>query len=127
MRRTLRGHGPRAERLVHDVEEEVLDWLVGGTILNPDEAEDVLVIPGRPVGFEGSNIVELSRTPLQLIWSVEQDAFARYIVHCCARYHKVVSYSKFRLNSLIPCFVFFKIDPCMNICSFNFYCIQVKT
>ncbi|PAV18746.1 hypothetical protein PNOK_0558900 [Pyrrhoderma noxium] len=94
MRRTLRGHGPRAERLVHDVEEEVLDWLVGGTILNPDEAEDVLVIPGRSVGFEGSNIVELSRTPLQLIWSVEQDAFARYIVHCCARYHKVVSYSK---------------------------------
>ena len=118
MRRTLRGHGPRAERLVHDVEEEVLDWLVGGTILNPDEAEDVLVIPGRPVGFEGSNIVELSRTPLQLIWSVEQDAFARYIVHCCARYHKVVSYSKFRLNSLICYCFFYKIDPlheCMLI------------
>ena len=95
MRRTLRGHGPRAEKLVRDIEKEVLDWLVGGTILNPDETEDILVVSGRSVGFEGSGITELSRSPLQLVWSIEQDAFARYIVHCCARYHRVVSYSRF--------------------------------
>ncbi|KAH8119127.1 hypothetical protein DFH11DRAFT_1686096 [Phellopilus nigrolimitatus] len=93
MRRALRGHGPRAQMLVQDVEREVLDWLVGGTIMLPDAAEDVLLEDGRPIGDEGS-IVELSRTPLQLIWAVGDDAFGRYIVHCCARYHKVVSYSK---------------------------------
>ncbi|KAL5485274.1 hypothetical protein ACEPAI_7916 [Sanghuangporus weigelae] len=93
MRRTLRGLGPRAQILVRDVEKEIKDWLAGGTILLPDEAEGVLIIHGRPIGST-LTIVELSRTPLQLIWSVEQDAFARYVVHCCARYHKVVSYSK---------------------------------
>ncbi|KAI5123076.1 hypothetical protein M0805_000510 [Coniferiporia weirii] len=93
MRRTLRGHGPRAQMLVRDVEREVLDWLVGGMILLPDAEEVVLMECGRPIGSVES-IVELSRTPLQLIWGIEDDAFARYVVHCCARYHKVVSYSK---------------------------------
>lgn len=100
VRRTLRGHGPRAQRLVHAIEREVLEWLVGGTMLNPDDAE-VLHEPGRAIGVDediGDCIMELSRTPLKLIWSIQEDAFARYIVHCCARYHKVVSYSKCRFN-----------------------------
>ncbi|EJD02908.1 uncharacterized protein FOMMEDRAFT_28541 [Fomitiporia mediterranea MF3/22] len=92
MRRTLRGHGPRAQLLVHEIEKEILDWLVGGTIVLPDETEDILLIHGRPIG-NTLTVTELSRTPLQLVWSIEQDAFARYIVHCCARYHKVVSFS----------------------------------
>jgi len=29
-----------------------------------------------------------------LIWKISDDAFARYIVHCCARYHEIISFSK---------------------------------
>jgi len=66
----------------------------GGTVLRPDIAEDNdLQGSGRPVGNSGT-IVEVSRTPLQLIWRIPDDAFARYVVHCCARYHEVVSFSK---------------------------------
>lgn len=99
VRRNLRQHGPRAQLLVRDVEHEVVAWLVGGTILAPDDESEVLLgVPGRPIG-DGISITELSRTPLQLVWAIEQDAFARYIVHCCARYHKVVSYSTLTLLS----------------------------
>lgn len=96
VRRSLRGHGPRAQALVHAVEREVLEWLVGGTMLDPDagDGRDVLQEPGRAVGDDEWCIRELSRTPLKLIWHIQEDAFARYIVHCCARYHKIVSYSK---------------------------------
>jgi len=52
-----------------------------------------------------TTVLEVMRTPLQLVWYVEDDAFARYVVHCCARYHEVVSYSKevagFRLTYLL--------------------------
>ena len=100
MRRALRGHGPRAQMIVHDIEKEITGWLSGGTILLPDdESDDVQLIHGRPIGST-LTVAELSRTPLQLVWSIEQDAFARYIVHCCARYHKVVSYSKYIHPSL---------------------------
>ena len=75
----------------------------------PDEPEDVMIVHGRPIGST-LTVSELSRTPLQLVWAIEQDAFARksqirikyicfangvqgYIVHCCARYHNVVSFS----------------------------------
>lgn len=95
IRRTLRQQRWRAEYLVRDVEDEMLDWLhEGGTMYLPDEppnqAYDAPGIPVRslPVVFE------VARTPLQLVWDVEQDNFARYVVHCCARYHNVVSYSE---------------------------------
>ncbi|KAF8973014.1 hypothetical protein BDZ97DRAFT_1778762 [Flammula alnicola] len=39
-------------------------------------------------------IFEVSRTPLQLVWRITDDSFARYVVHCCARYHEIVSFSK---------------------------------
>ncbi|KAJ3733610.1 hypothetical protein DFJ43DRAFT_1223251 [Lentinula guzmanii] len=61
MRRDLRRAGYRAERLVRQVETEILEWLDAGG---------------------------------QLIWRIPDDAFARYVVHCCARYHNVVSFSK---------------------------------
>ena len=95
VRRSLRGHGPRTQSLVHAVEREVLQWLVGGTMLDPDAigGEDIMHETGHVIDDDGC-IRELSRTPLKLIWSIQEDSFARYIVHCCARYHKIVSFSE---------------------------------
>jgi hypothetical protein len=96
MRRDLRRAGGKAEWLVRDVETTILEWLTqGGTLLRPDSVEDNQVRESeRPVGNSGT-IIEVSRTPLQLIWRIPDDAFARYVVHCCARFHEVVSFSKF--------------------------------
>ncbi|KAF9449180.1 hypothetical protein P691DRAFT_667963 [Macrolepiota fuliginosa MF-IS2] len=100
MRKELRRSGGRAESLVQDIEEEMMEWLQGGVMLRPDESNaaglanlQVKSSEGREIGSTGS-IVEVSRTPLQLVWSITDDAFARYVVHCCARYHEVVSFSK---------------------------------
>ncbi|KAI0329710.1 hypothetical protein GY45DRAFT_1252279 [Cubamyces sp. BRFM 1775] len=93
MRRELRKSGPRTELLVKEVEEEIVAWLTnGGVMLSPDNSAD-LVFPGTPIGSLEA-IMEVSRTPLQLVWSITDDAFTRYVVHCCARYHDVVSFSK---------------------------------
>ena len=95
MRRDLRRAGGRAEALVRDVEAEVVQWLaMGGTVLAPDRTNSAPEAVGTPVGNTGT-IVEVSRTPLQLIWKISDDSFARYVVHCCARYHEVVSFSEF--------------------------------
>jgi len=95
MRRDLRRSGFRAQLLVRDIELEIVDWLqAGGTVLLPDEpVASPLSIPGKPIGATGT-ISEVSRTPLQLIWRIVDDAFARYVVHCCARYREIVSFSK---------------------------------
>lgn len=97
MRRELRKSGFRAEALVRDVEHEVFEWLqAGGIVLAPDNesmaSEDFMSV-GTLVGETGT-IFEVSRTPLQLVWSITDDSFARYVVHCCARYHEVVSFSQ---------------------------------
>lgn len=106
MRRELRRAGGRAEALVRDIEEEMVEWLQGGVILKPDESnaaglDNVKFKPGegKEIGTTGS-IIEVSRTPLQLVWSVADDAFARYVVHCCARYHEVISFSKWAQTSI---------------------------
>ncbi|KAJ7647385.1 hypothetical protein FB45DRAFT_822227 [Roridomyces roridus] len=92
MRRELRKMGFRSQLLVLDIEAAILQWLdAGGIMLSPDEAPD-LGSPGVAVGNTES-VVEISRTPLQIIWKSD-DAFARYVVHCTARYHKIVSFSK---------------------------------
>ncbi|KAE9411177.1 hypothetical protein BT96DRAFT_767641, partial [Gymnopus androsaceus JB14] len=96
MRRDLRRAGFRAEHLVREVEAEILNWLTGDAIvtLHPDNTtQSVDYSSGHPVTDTGS-IFEVFRTPQQLIWRVSDDAFARYVVHCCARFHSVVSYSK---------------------------------
>ena len=103
MRRDLRKSGFRAEVLVRDVESEVVNWLqVGGTVLAPDICDSSTStldsMSYTPVGGTGT-IFEISRTPLQLIWSITDDAFARYIVHCCARYYEIVSFSQYFLVS----------------------------
>jgi hypothetical protein len=97
MRRDLRRAGGKAEWLVRDVETAIVEWLMqGGTVLRPNNVEENDLNSGRTVGNSGT-IVEVSRTPLQLIWRIPDDAFARYVVHCCARYHEVVSFSGFFL------------------------------
>ncbi|KAF9010651.1 hypothetical protein BDQ17DRAFT_1346617 [Cyathus striatus] len=96
MRRDLRRAGGRAQTLVRDVEDVIVGWLqAGGIVLAPDttgklpsETDD----PGVMIGNTGS-IHEVSRSPLQLVWRIRNDAFTRYVVHCCARYHEVVSFS----------------------------------
>ncbi|KAF9472442.1 hypothetical protein BDN70DRAFT_868408 [Pholiota conissans] len=97
MRKDLRRAGGRAQALVRDVESEMIQWLTTGeTVLFPDmnhSGQGGLQGPGAPIGATGS-IFEISRTPLQLVWRITDDAFARYVVHCCARYHEVVSFSK---------------------------------
>lgn len=97
MRRGLRKGGFRAESLVGDVESEIVQWLqTGGVVLHPDAATmDDLNAQGTPIGYT-ETIFEVSRTPLQLVWYIDDDSYARYIVHCCARYHDVVSFSKLR-------------------------------
>ena len=97
MRRDLRRAGGRAEALVKDVESEMVQWLtLGGTVFAPDiasQGDASRQMAGTPVGTTGT-ILEVSRTPLQLVWRITDDAFARYVVHCCARYHEIVSFSK---------------------------------
>lgn len=106
MRKDLRRAGGRAQALVRDVEQELVEWLArGGTVLAPDlsrQPADLLQEMGTPVGNTGT-ISEVSRTPLQLVWRIADDAFARYVVHCCARYHEVVSFSEsFRVIATFP-------------------------
>ncbi|CDO75677.1 hypothetical protein BN946_scf184941.g30 [Trametes cinnabarina] len=96
MRRELRKAGPRTELLVKEVEDEITAWLAsGGVMLSPDSHTD-LAFPGVPIGTS-ETIMEVSRTPLQLVWSIAEDAFSRYVVHCCARYHEIVSFTQVRV------------------------------
>ena len=93
MRRELRKSGPRTELLVKEIEQAIQTWLAQGVWLNPD-AHVLNLDPafGTSVGSNGT-IVEVSRSPSQLIWCTGDDARARYVVHCCARYHNIVSFS----------------------------------
>jgi hypothetical protein len=95
MRKELRKAGARAQHLVKDVESEIVNWLNGGAVfLSPDEKDpNDFEFPGKPVGASGA-IHEVASTPLQLVWAISGDGFARYVVHCCARYHEIVSFSK---------------------------------
>lgn len=98
MRRELRKTGGRTESLVRDVESEILVWLEGGIVLSPgDKGDGELRFPGMNVrGRE--DLREVGRSILQLVWATD-DAFVRYVVHCCARYHDIVSYSEYQCLS----------------------------
>ena len=91
-RRQLRNSGPRVELLVKELEDEILDWLTAGGVMLAPDASATLELPGKPIGLTDA-VWEVSRTPLQLVWNVEDNAFTRYVVHCCARYHEIVSFS----------------------------------
>lgn len=94
MRRDLRKAGGRAEKLVSDVEGAILDWLQREVTLLPTDGllPRDMEFPGTPIG-SSALIREVLQTPFQLIWCTDGDPFARYIVHCCARYHNIVSFS----------------------------------
>lgn len=93
MRRVLRRSGPRTEVLVREIEDAVVAWLEKDVWLNPDAASEDIA-QGTPIGTLGV-IAELAQTHAQLVWAVADDAFARYVVHCCARYHNIVSFSTY--------------------------------
>ncbi len=102
MRRELRKSGPATELLVSEIEHEIVTWLRDAVWMDPDAfSSTVDPIFAKPIGT-GEAIIEVSRTALQMVWSISDDAFARYVVHCCARYHNIVSFSK-----LIPTSLFF--------------------
>jgi len=79
-------------------DEELLSWLETGDVLVFPAAGVVRECDAAPssASFTGSGpIREVERTPMRLVWSTEDDAFARYIIHCVCRWHSVVSYSTF--------------------------------
>ena len=95
VRRELRRSGPRAEQIVLDIEEELTEWLeTGGVLLSPDSqhALSLSAISGVPLGSSKS-IIEVHRSPTELIWRIDDD-FPRFLLHCVARFHGVVSFSK---------------------------------
>ncbi|THH16735.1 hypothetical protein EW146_g3956 [Bondarzewia mesenterica] len=98
MRRTLRRAGPRTQALVKAVEEELVNWLSEAVVVvQPEDkgplGQEEYDFPGRIIG-EQEGAREVARSTLKLVWWVQDDAWARYVVHCCARYHDVVSFSK---------------------------------
>ena len=94
VRRELRKSGGRLKNAILEIEDEILTWLDGGTILaqNKEDFEE-LDAPGKPIGQTG-RILEIHRDPLRMIWYIENDGFIRYVIHCCARYHNIISFSK---------------------------------
>ncbi|KAG9036854.1 hypothetical protein FRB95_007699 [Tulasnella sp. JGI-2019a] len=89
MRKMLRGNGVHAEKLVQAFETEILSWL-HNPMLNPDLKQQD---PGRLIG-PGGKVREISQTHGELVWYILEDAFARYILHCLAKFHCLVSFSK---------------------------------
>jgi hypothetical protein len=92
MRRTLRSSGPHTQQLVGDVEDAVMFWLHEGKISHLPNGPPEITFPGNMVGNQ-ETIHEVSKTPLQLVWAID-DPWTRYVVHCCARYHEIVSFSE---------------------------------
>ncbi|KAG9127520.1 hypothetical protein FRC07_012807 [Ceratobasidium sp. 392] len=82
-RRELRRRRGQAEPLVRAVEAELVEWLAEPT--KPVDANEYVIVSG---------IKEVRRSGAELVWDVDQDGFARYVVHCTARWYGVVSFSK---------------------------------
>ncbi|QRV79428.1 hypothetical protein RhiJN_07443 [Ceratobasidium sp. AG-Ba] len=82
-RRELRRRRGQAEPLVRAIEAELVEWLAEPA--KPVDADDYVIVGG---------IREVQRSSGELVWDVDQDSFARYVVHCTARWYGVVSFSK---------------------------------
>ncbi|KAF8514224.1 hypothetical protein BU17DRAFT_52777 [Hysterangium stoloniferum] len=94
VRRELRKGGPNVERIVLDIEHELVEWLTaGGVVLEPDAQHEVPFSRtlGEPLGAS-QLIREIRRSPMELVWRVDSD-FPRFLLHCVARFHNIVSYS----------------------------------
>jgi len=95
VRRELRKGGPNVEHIVLDIEHELVKWLTaGGVVLHPDSqgGRSPSSTLGQPLGTS-QFIREIHRSPLELVWRVDND-FTRFLLHCIARFHNIVSYSK---------------------------------
>ncbi|THH00744.1 hypothetical protein EW026_g1840 [Hermanssonia centrifuga] len=78
MRRELRKSGPATELLVSEIEHEIVTWLRDAVWMDPDAfSSTVDPIFAKPIGT-GEAIIEVSRTALQMVWSISDDAFARF-------------------------------------------------
>lgn len=96
VRRELRRSGPGAEQIVLDIEQELMEWLeTGGILISPDSqhVHPLAGTSGVPLGSSQS-IIEVHRSPTELIWRIDKD-FPRFLLHCVARFHGVVSFSKY--------------------------------
>jgi hypothetical protein len=114
------GRGGHVEHVVAVVEDEVERWLRGVAItLAPDEPARSRCLPSPPssssvpprhprvldstlVSETGSGldfepaIVEVLRSPYNIVWQVT-GSFTRFLIHCVARYYRVVSFSELLL------------------------------
>jgi len=104
MRKNLRRNEHRSQYLLYHIESALLEWLHAIDVaLNPEEddeevelgAEDLQgrILAGQAL-WDGAPVLEVARSRKRLIWQVNDDAFARYVVHCSCRFHSVVSYSE---------------------------------
>ena len=94
IRKDLRRSGPGTQVLVRSIEEELIKWLEEGeVVIQHDSEESTYDFPGRAVGGQ-EGVREVQRTPNRLVWWIEDDSWARFVVHCCARYYDVVSFSE---------------------------------
>ncbi|KAF7976841.1 hypothetical protein HWV62_5540 [Athelia sp. TMB] len=89
MRRELRRLRGAAQGTVRAVEGALTAWLAAPSAADADEG---VRFPGAPVAGRG-DLREVARGALRLVWATD-DALVRYVVHCCARFHGVVSFSK---------------------------------
>jgi len=99
MRRDIRARDTYRTRLIaHTVDEAIKAWLNQSAVfLAPDADDNELSLPGRELkanNGEDMGIKQVASTPTKLVWNLGDDAFARYMVHCCARWYEVVSFSK---------------------------------
>ncbi|KZV97214.1 hypothetical protein EXIGLDRAFT_704027 [Exidia glandulosa HHB12029] len=86
VRRALRGSGPRMQALVAAVEDALLGWRDAIGAFGLQSAPYTC-----PAEVEGM-LYEIRRTPGELVWAIP-DPWTRYVVHCVARFHGVVSVS----------------------------------
>lgn len=83
------------EVLVREIESEIMEWLDVGVWVEPDVARRLAGEEDNGISIGSLGVIrEVERTHMQLVWEINDDAFARYVVHCCARYHNIVSFSK---------------------------------
>ena len=78
---STRGSGARTKVLFRGVQEKLTRWLPVGkvaVVLNPAPESGGQQFPGRAVAGEG--IWEVERNPQRLVWWIENDTWARYVV-----------------------------------------------
>lgn len=99
-RKNLRRAGPRTQALVRAVEGVLLAWIAeSAVVLNPDVPPPPVSFPGTLIG-DLDGVYQVQRTHERLVLWIQDDAWSRYVVHCCARHHGIVSFSKFVQNIL---------------------------